>query len=323
MAEASLKVAFMGTPDFAVSALQALIDSPHEVVCVYSQPPRPKGRGHKMQKSPVHNLAEKYNIPVFTPQSLKDKESQQEFVAHEVDVAVVAAYGLILPEAVLDAPRYGCLNVHASLLPRWRGASPIQHAIWKGDNVSGVTIMQMDKGLDTGDMILKGEISLVPDMISTKLHDALSEMGAKLTLAVLDQLLKKGGVKAEKQDDNLSNYAPLLKKEDGQVDWNKPAIEVDRQVRALNPWPGVWAEIQGKRFKILDVSLADVDYPNYAGALCYEGVSPGTVLDKSGLILCGAKTVLTLKSIQPEGKKAMDFTSALNGGYINMDEIFS
>ena len=323
MAEASLKVAFMGTPDFAVSALQALIDSPHEVVCVYSQPPRPKGRGHKMQKSPVHDVAEKHDIPVFTPQSLKDREAQQEFAAHKVDVAVVAAYGLILPESVLNAPKYGCLNVHASLLPRWRGASPIQHAIWKGDDVSGVTIMQMDKGLDTGDMILKCEIPLSGNTTASGLHDALADMGAKLTLEVLDQLAKNDGVKAEKQDGNLSNYAPLLKKEDGQVDWNNPAIEIDQQVRALNPWPGVWAEIQGKRFKVLDVNLVDVDCPNYAGALCNEGVSPGTILDKNGLILCGVKTVLTLKSIQPEGKKAMDFTSALNGGYINMDEIFS
>ncbi len=323
MTDKPLNIAFMGTPDFAVVALQSLIDSPHNIVCVYSQPPRPKGRGHKVQKSPVQALAEQYDIPVFTPKSLKGAEEQKEFSNHNLDVAVVAAYGLLLPQAILDAPKYGCLNIHGSLLPRWRGASPIQHAIWKGDDVSGVTIMQMDKGLDTGDMILKGEVSLDGNMTSARLHDELAKMGAKLTLEVLDIIAAQGSVESEGQADEQSTYAPLLKKTDGHVDWSRPAVEIDRQVRALNPWPGVWADIQGKRFKILDVSLADVDYPNYAGALCNEGVSPGMLLNKDGLILCGVKTVLNIKTLQPEGKKRMDFTSALNGGYINADEIFS
>lgn len=323
MTDKPLNIAFMGTPEFAVVALQYLIDSPHNIVCVYSQPPRPKGRGHKVQKSPVQELAEQHDIPVLTPKSLKGAEEQKEFSNHNLDVAVVAAYGLLLPQAILDAPKYGCLNIHGSLLPRWRGASPIQHAIWKGDDVSGVTIMQMDKGLDTGDMILKGEVLLDGNMTSARLHDELAEVGAKLTLEVLGIIAAQGSVESEGQADEQSTYAPLLKKTDGQVDWSQPAVEIDRQVRALNPWPGVWADIQGKRFKILDVSLADVDYPNYAGALCNEGMSPGKVLNKEGLILCGVKTVLALKTVQPEGKKRMDFTSALNGGYINADEIFS
>ncbi|MGH1404152.1 MAG: methionyl-tRNA formyltransferase [Alphaproteobacteria bacterium] len=314
-----LRIAFMGTPDFAAVSLQALIESEHEVVCVYSQPPRPKGRGHKVQLSAVHALAEKHDIPVFTPKTLKTAEAQQEFLGHDIDVAVVAAYGLILPKAVLDGPKYGCLNIHGSLLPRWRGASPIQRAIWAGDEKSGITIMQMDEGLDTGDMIAKSEISILPKMTSSMLHDDLAKMGAQLSLDVLDNLSEAGNVAAQKQNDEQATYAHLLKKSDGLIDWNSTAVEIDRQVRALDAWPGVWAEIQGQRFKIRDVSLADVDYPNYAGALCDEGLKPGAVLNKDGLMLCGVKTVLKIKMLQPEGKKAMDFQSALNGGYIDVD----
>lgn len=320
---AKLRVAFMGTPDFAAVTLQALIDCDHDVVCVYSQPPRPKGRGQKLQKSPVHMLAEAHNIPVLTPQSLKTKEAQDEFSAHKPDVAVVAAYGLLLPLAVLEAPKYGCLNVHGSLLPRWRGASPIQRAILAGDQKTGITIMQMDVGLDTGDMVCKEEVTLDHTITVAQLHDELAVMGARMTVDVLDDIARNGKPAAQTQDDAQSNYAPLLKKSDGVVDWNKPAIHIDRQVRALNPWPGVWAELHGHRFKILAVSLADVDYPNYAGALCDEGVSVGSVLNGRGLILCGQKTVLKIETIQPEGKKPMDFPSALNGGYIDVAQIFS
>ncbi len=316
---ASLRIAFMGTPDFAAVSLQALINSGHDVVCVYSQPPRPKGRGHKVQLSAVHTLAEQHDIPVFTPKTLKTDEAQNEFLRQNVDVAVVAAYGLILPKTVLDGPKYGCLNIHGSLLPRWRGASPIQRAIWSGDKKSGITIMQMDEGLDTGDMIAKSEITLLPHMTSSMLHDGLAEMGAQLLLDVLGDLAQNRGVVAQKQDDAQATYAHLLKKSDGQIDWQNSASEIDRQIRALDPWPGVWANIQGKKFKIREVSLADVDYPNYAGALCDEGLKPGAVLNKDGLMLCGIKTVLKIKMLQPEGKKAMDFKSALNGGYIDVD----
>lgn len=317
-----LRIGFMGTPDFAATALQALIDGIHDVVCVYSQPPRPKGRGHKVQKSPVHELAEAYGIPVFTPKSLKSEDEQKIFAAHNLDVAVVAAYGLLLPPAILDAPEYGCLNIHGSLLPRWRGASPIQRAIWAGDAQSGVTIMQMDKGLDTGDMIAKGNVELTPTTTAATLHDDLAEIGAKLTTQVLNDIAKNGKPAAEKQDEDLVTYAHLLKKSDGTLNWEQSAIEIDRQIRALNPWPGVWAEIQGKRFKILDATLGDVDYPNYAGALCDEGVKPSSILNKDGLMLCGCKSVLKILKLQPEGKKAMDFSSALNGGYIDAREIF-
>ncbi|PCJ97042.1 MAG: methionyl-tRNA formyltransferase [Zetaproteobacteria bacterium] len=317
-----LRIAFMGTPDFAAYALRALVNSHHEIVCVYSQPPRPKGRGHKVQKSPVHDLADTHGISVFTPKSLKGSDAQEEFAAHDIDIAIVAAYGLLLPPEILDAPKYGCLNIHGSLLPRWRGASPIQRAIWDGDELSGVTIMQMDKGLDTGDMIAKLEIQLGTDMTATKLHDELAEIGADLVLNVLERLAKDGSLSAEKQDEALVTYAHLLKKSDGLVDWTQSALQIDRQVRALNPWPGVWTEIQEKRFKIHVAELGDIDYPNYAGALCDEGLCAGALLNKDGLMLCGRKTVLKLVKIQPEGKKPMDFSSALNGGYIDAKKIF-
>lgn len=308
-----LRIAFMGTPDFAAHALRALCDSDHDIVCVYSQPPRPKGRGHKVQRSPVHELAETHDIPVFTPKSLKDADAQEQFADHNIDIAIVAAYGLLLPIEILNAPKHGCLNIHGSLLPRWRGASPIQRAIWEGDENSGITIMQMDKGLDTGDMIAKDEMSLDADITAAILHDALAEMGADLMLDVLARLVSDGSLSAEKQDDALVTYAHLLKKSDGVVDWAQSALQIDRQIRALNPWPGVWAEIQGKRFKIIAASLADTGSPN--------DISVGRILSKSGMVSCGENTALRLNKIQPEGKKAMDFASALNGGYIDAEKI--
>lgn len=303
-----LRVIFMGTPDFAATALRALINSDHEVIATYSQPPRPKGRGHQVQKSAVHELAESHNIPVYTPKSLKSEEAQKEFSDLNADIAIVAAYGLLLPKAVLDAPQFGCLNIHGSLLPRWRGASPIQRAIWAGDEKSGVTIMQMDEGLDTGNMIIKGETPLDETTTAASLHDELADMGAVLTLQVLNDIAENGMPSAQKQDDALATYAHLLKKTDGQVDWNQSAVEIDRQIRALNPWPGVFADIQGKRFKLTKATVAS-DTKS-------QNASVGTVQDKAGHIVCGSNTTLKIETIQPEGKKAMDFTSAINGGYI-------
>ncbi len=308
MSDKPLNVIFMGTPDFAAEALQRLIESDHNIVCVYSQPPRPKGRGHKVQLSPVHALAEQHNIPVYTPKTLKTEEAQQEFTSHEADIAIVAAYGLLLPKAVLDAPKYGCLNIHASLLPRWRGASPIQHAIWKGDRESGVTIMQMDEGLDTGPMIAKSQVILRDDMTASDLHDILAREGATLVLEVLDRLVENGVLHAQHQDDGFSIYAPLLKKADGIIDWECNAIEIDRQIRALNPWPGVWGEIGGKRFKILKASPK---------VMVCDGAC-GQILDKDGHVICGGDSTLQILELQPEGKKSMDFKSALNGGYIDL-----
>jgi methionyl-tRNA formyltransferase len=311
----ALKVVFMGTPDFAVSALQALINSQHEVCAVYSRAPRPKGRGHKIQKSPVHELAEAHNIPVYTPKTLKNEEAQEQFASLGADVGVVAAYGLLLPEAVLEAPRFGCLNIHASLLPRWRGASPIHHVIWKGDDKSGVTIMQMDKGMDTGAMISKGEIRLNAGTTTVQLHDDLAVMGAHLVLGVLERMASGDDVQAQAQDDALSTYAPLLKKEDGCVRWTQIAYQIDRQVRALNPWPGVWTTTkEGRRFKVLEAHCLKMPYP------AQEAL--GTVLNIKGEVMCSDGSVLKITKIQPEGKAPMDFTSALNGNYLVVGDIF-
>lgn len=281
-----MRLVFMGTPDFAVPALQVLIDGKHDVVCVYTQPPRPKGRGMQLQKSPVHLLAEEHGIEVRTPKSLRrDEQAQKDFVALNADLAVVAAYGLLLPKSVLDAPVHGCINIHASLLPRWRGASPIQHAIWKGDDKSGVTIMKMEEGLDTGDMIIKGETPISSETTAGELHDTLSQIGAALVPFVLDMIERTGGIQAEKQDDSLSTYAPLLKKEDGLINDAVTPVETDRQIRALNPWPGTFTQGPKGRVKILKAHIGN------DGELVFD-------------------------IVQPDGKKPMDHISAKNGGYL-------
>jgi methionyl-tRNA formyltransferase len=306
-----LRVAFMGTPEFSVAALRALVASDHEVVCVYSQPPRPKGRGQQVQKSPVQEYAESRNIPVFTPTSLKTPEAQARFAAHKADIAVVVAYGLILPKPVLAAPKYGCLNIHASLLPRWRGASPIQQAIWKGDSETGVTIMQMDEGLDTGPILLKETLPITAQTTTASLHDDLSALGARMIVQALDTLVKDGVLESEKQDNAQTTYAPLLKKEDGKINWDQTAVEIDRRVRALNPWPGVWCLQGDERLKILGVEVTNNKFDQ----------RPGHILDRDGHIVCGGGTVLKILKLQPANAKPMDFTSALNGSYVKMEEI--
>lgn len=309
----SLRIAYMGTPDFAVPALHELIHSPHEVVCVFTQPPRPKGRGQKVQPSPVHVLADDHHIPVFTPGSLKkDMDAQAGLAACAPDVIVVAAYGLMLPKNVLDIPRYGCLNIHASLLPRWRGAAPIQYAIWKGDDKSGVTIMQMEEGLDSGPMIAKKSVPIRPQTTAQSLHDELAALGAGALMEVLQDIAGHGGLKAEEQDGALSTYAPVLSKEDGRVDWSQTAEEIDRQVRALNPWPGVYTlDPHGKRIKILEAELVSEAYTE----------PPGTVADHMGRISCGDDTALRLITVQPENARRMDVVSAMNGGYLKVDDV--
>jgi methionyl-tRNA formyltransferase len=277
-----MRIIFMGTPDFAVPSLQALIESDHDIIAVYTREPKPKGRGLELQKSAVHTLADAHNIPVYTPKSLKkSKDAQDEFASLNADVAVVAAYGLLLPKAVLDAPKYGCLNIHGSLLPRWRGASPIQHAIWQGDDVSGITIMQMDEGMDTGDMILKIEMPITIDTKAQSLFDDLSAMGGKTILEVLDNI---DTLPRKKQDDSLATHAPMLKKSDGEIDITAPVRAIDCQIRGLNPWPGTYVEGIKGRVKILKAHV--------------EGEA------------------IIFDLVQPEGKKAMDLKSAQNGGYL-------
>lgn len=302
----ALRVVFMGTPDFAVPALKALIDGPHDVIAVYSQPPRPKGRGQQVQKSPVHETADAAGIPVHTPLSLKkDPEAVAQFQALQADVAVVAAYGLILPQTVLDAPKFGCLNIHASLLPRWRGASPIQHAVWHNDAESGVTIMQMEAGLDTGPMLSKQSVQLTPHTTAASLHDELSAMGGGMIAGILAQLAAGQAPSPEPQNDAESCYAPLLKKEDGLIDWSRSATEIDAQVRALNPWPGTYAITHNGRLKVLA-----------GGPGPHQQDAAGTVLSRDGLIACGDATTYRLGRVQPENAKAMDAGAAVNGGYL-------
>lgn len=298
-----LNVIFMGTPEFSVPALKAIAASGHKVISVYTQPPRPKGRGQQLQKSPVHLCAEELGIPVSPPRSLKkDMEAQATFAALGADVAVVAAYGLILPKIVLDAPRYGCLNIHASLLPRWRGASPIQRAVWAGDRQSGITIMQMEEGLDTGPMIAHDAVDLDDTITTSQLHDMLSAMGAAMIVPVLDHI---DDIKPVAQDDALSLYAPMLTKEDGRVDWAQGAAAIDRQIRALNPWPGVWTMANGLRLKILVAEKTGLSGTE----------KPGMILNRDGIVACG-EGALRLLQVQPENARAMDFSAAINGNYL-------
>jgi methionyl-tRNA formyltransferase len=290
-----MKVVFMGTPDFSVPVLEALAAA-HEVLCVYSQPPRPAGRGKKDRPSPVQARAEALGIPVRHPVSLKGAAEQAEFAALGADVAVVVAYGLILPPAVLDAPRHGCLNIHASLLPRWRGAAPIHRAIMAGDAETGICIMQMEAGLDTGPVLLREATVIGPEETTGALHDRLSTMGAQLILQALDRLAE---LRPDPQPENGVTYAAKIDKAEARVNWSAPAAEVDRLIRGLSPFPGAWCEVAGERVKLLGSRLAEGQ-----GA-------PGQVL--GGLrIACGSGAVeITLA--QREGKRAMAPEDFLRG----------
>jgi len=301
-----MRVIFMGTPAFAVPALEKLMAA-HEVIAVYSQPPRPAGRGYDVKKSPVQECAEKHGLPVFTPKSLKQEPEQHQFAAMKADIAIVAAYGLILPRAVLDAPKYGCVNIHASLLPRWRGASPIQHAIWKGDKETGVTIMQMEQGLDTGPMLLKRSVPITAETTTPVLHDALSAIGGDL---IMEALTKYDLLKAERQNDAQSTYAPMLEKKMGQINWADSAEEIDRQIRALAGWPGTFTHADKKRVKVLTAQPA-------AGS-----GAPGTILNRAGIVACG-KDAIQLMTIQPDGGKAMDVASAINGHILKVGGVLA
>ncbi len=314
---APLRVVFMGTPDFAVPALAALHQAGHHIVAVYTRPPAPKGRGQQVQESPVHVWAAAHNIPVYTPLSLKKSvAAQEEFAALAPDVAVVAAYGLILPRAVLDAPRWGCLNIHASLLPRWRGASPIQHAILSGDSETGVTIMHMEEGLDTGPMIVAGRVTIASDTTAATLHDALMDQGAELIVSVLSDLAAGRDVARVPQPETGVTYAPLLKKEDGILDWSSAAIDLDRRIRALTPWPGTITKThEGAVLKILAAHVDDGGGPATA--------APGTILDREGRIVCGGDSVLVLDQVQTQNGKRMSFADWINGGHGRVGDRFS
>ena len=299
----SLRLAFMGTPDFAVPTLKALADAGHEIAAVYSQPPRPAGRGQKDRPSPVQAYAESQGWDVHTPTSLKAPEEQAAFAALNVDAAVVVAYGLLLPQAVLDAPRFGCVNVHASLLPRWRGAAPIQRAIQAGDAETGVTIMQMEAGLDTGPMLLKQAVPIGPQTTAQALHDQLAALGASMINRALGGLVD-GSLEPQAQPAEGVTYASKIDKAEGRLDWREDAAALACRIRAFTPWPGAFFEIEGpksrERVKVLAAEVRDGSGP------------PGRVLDDDATIACGTGA-LRITKLQRAGKAPMDAAAFLRG----------
>lgn len=296
-----LRMIFMGTPDFAVPSLQALAAAGHEIVAVYTQPPRPAGRGQQVHVSPVHRAAEDLGLPVRHPASLRKPPEPAAFASLDADIAVVAAYGLILPQAVLDAPRLGCLNVHGSLLPRWRGAAPLQRALLAGDSETGITIMRMDAGLDTGDMLLKGTIPITSETTAPALHDAMAALGARLIVEGVAGVAS-GTLPGEKQPEEGVTYAAKLTREDGRLDWTAAAGTVERQVRALTPWPGCWFDVGSERIKVLEAALVSE----------VSGAAPGTVLDDRLTIACADGAVRLLR-VQRPGKAPVDGAAFLRG----------
>jgi methionyl-tRNA formyltransferase len=291
-----MRIVFMGTPAFAVPTLLALHEAGHVVPAAYTQPPRPSGRGKQLQTSPVHQAAEALGIPVCHPDTLRDMEAQANFLALEPEVAVVAAYGLMLPQPILDGPAKGCLNVHASLLPRWRGAAPIQRAILAGDSMTGVTIMRMERGLDTGPMLASARVP-VEDKTSGELHAELAEIGARLMVDTLAQL---GQLKPEPQPELGATYAAKIDKAEARIDWSKPAELIEREVRAFAPFPGAWFELDGERIKLLKARVIGVN-----GA-------DGTVLDDELTIACG-QAALRPVTLQRAGRPAMTAAEFLRG----------
>ena len=288
----------MGTPVFAVSALAAL-HTEHEILAVYTQPPKPAGRGQKERFSPVHQEALARDIPVYMPKTLKTTEAQQEFRALEADIAIVAAYGLILPQAILEAPRLGCLNIHASLLPRWRGAAPIHRAIQAGDRETGITIMQMDAGLDTGHMLLKKSLPILPQMTTATLHDALATVGAEAIVEALRLL----PLVATPQPEEGVLYAAKITKAEACINWHEEAFVLERKIRAFYPYPAAWFAYKGEIFKVLAADIA-------AGQ---QNESAGCVLDDALLIACGNNTALRIAKIQRQGKTALAASDFLRG----------
>ncbi len=292
-----MRIIFMGTPDFSVPVLDALVNAGHEIAAVYCQPPRPAGRGKKDRPTPVHARALALGLDVRHPNSLKSPEEQASFAALNADIAVVVAYGLILPQPILDAPTHGCLNIHASLLPRWRGAAPIHRAVMAGDVQTGVCIMQMEAGLDTGPVLLREATDIGIEETTAQLHDRLSDMGAAL---IVEALAKLHSLTPDPQPDEGVTYAAKIDKAEARIDWSAPASEVDRKIRGLSPFPGAWTEVEGHRIKLLASRLA-------------EGRgTPGEVLDDHLRVACGEGAVELLR-LQRAGKGAQDRETFLRG----------
>ena len=298
-----LRILFAGTPEFAAAHLRSLLGSHHEVIGVYTQPDRPAGRGKKLTPSAVKQVAVANDLPVYQPLSLKGADEQALLADLNADVMVVVAYGLLLPKAVLEAPQYGCLNVHGSLLPRWRGAAPIQRAVAAGDAQSGITIMQMDEGLDTGDMLVKVPYDLKADETSASLHDALMALGSPALLEALD-LLQAGELKPESQDDNLATYAAKISKEEAQINWQHPPADIERAIRAYNPFPVAYSFYRGERVKVYAANI-DANTVGEAGVITGFNENALTVQCQGGL--------LHITELQLPGKKAMNIAAIYNG----------
>ena len=299
-----LKIIFAGTPDFAAEALKALLDNGQQVVAVYTQPDRPAGRGRKLVFGPVKQLAVDNGIPVYQPKSLKSAEAQAELAALGSDLMVVVAYGLLLPQAVLDTPRLGCINIHASLLPRWRGAAPIQRAILAGDLETGVTIMRMEAGLDTGPMLYVIKCPIQGDDTGGRLHDRLAKIGAQALLEVLPRLAA-GSLEGQRQDDTQANYARKLDKSESRIDWTQPAQQIERLVRAFNPWPVAHTDYQGQMLRIWEAGLVDAEGRDR---------EPGSVLasGKDGIDVATGEGVLRITALQLPGKRRVTAAEFLN-----------
>ncbi|MFB6434979.1 MAG: methionyl-tRNA formyltransferase [Candidatus Malihini olakiniferum] len=303
MSTSSLRIIFAGVPDFAARHLDALLASLHQVVGVFTQPDRPAGRGKKLTPSPVKVLAEQYNVPVLQPNSLLPAENQRIVAELQADIMVVVAYGLIFPQAVLNMPRLGCINVHASLLPRWRGAAPIQRSLWAGDTETGVTIIQMDAGLDTGDMLHKLSCPITQQDTSASLEDRLAKLGQQGLLTTLASLAQ-GTAIAKKQDDSLATYADKMSKEEAKLDWSLRAEQLERCIRAFNPWPISYITIDEQPVKVWKSSVLNI----------IHSAQPGTIIsvDKQGIQVATFDGVLNLLELQPTGKKPMSVQDLLN-----------
>lgn len=299
----SLRIVFAGTPDFAARHLAALLSSEHEVIAVYTQPDRPAGRGKKLTASPVKHLALEHNIPVYQPENFKSDEAKQALASLNADIMVVVAYGLLLPKAVLDTPKLGCINVHGSILPRWRGAAPIQRSIWAGDAETGVTIMQMDVGLDTGDMLKIATLPIDASDTSSSMYDKLAELGPQALVDCLSDIAQ-GTAVAVKQDDALANYAQKLSKEEAKIDWTLSAQAIERCVRAFNPWPMSHFSVAENQIKVWQ---SRVETGNSTHA-------PGTIIqaDKTGIYVATGEGILVLENLQIPGKKALPVQDILN-----------
>lgn len=301
----SLRVVFMGTPDFSVPTLMEIVGQGHDLVACYSQPPRPAGRGMELKKSPVHEAAESFGIPVFTPTSLKSEDEQERFAGLDADVAVVVAYGLLLPKAVLDAPQFGCLNLHASLLPRWRGAAPINRAIMAGDKESAVQVMRMEEGLDTGPVCMSESVAITENMTAGELHDHLSALGGDLMVRAL-AALSRGALGEQAQAEEGVTYAAKLSKQETRINWSQTAGDVHNHIRGLSPFPGAWCEMtlgtKPERVKILRSALS-------------EGAgTPGTVISANGApVIACAEGAVRLDEVQRAGKRPMSGEDFLRG----------